>query len=362
MLIYMVKRMIRAPFPCIATVIITFAFTLMLGRLTVTISEQNRQLEAIYDNMRINCVFADPNGKTDDILIINTLIDVCTSNKYKLSQFISDPLFKRSLNYRTETKNSLLIGVNSNSLDDRLKDLPNNVFQSCDYVIFVNEHSDFVVGDVVDLIVRLNETYEEVGFTVAGTYPGEKSDIIYCPWKVICELAIDLGGQISAESGSFILADNHRLNEFKTEANEYFAKVDISGDGFTNTISYIALLIHDNKFQTTTSAVMHNIKMLYILFPIFYILTLGIGFLVGFLLIRNRYKEFDLLRRVGVKSKIIIGTVLIEQSVSALFGVGLGMILTKKITGVLLFMLYILGAFISLLLLFSKSIMGTRSE
>jgi hypothetical protein len=312
--------------------------------------------------MKINCVFADPKGKTDDINIIDTVIDVCISEKYRLSQYIADPLFKRSLNYRIEGGDALLIGVNSNRLDDKLKDLQDSEFTSSDYKIFVNEHSGYQIGDKVNLIVRLDSEYEDVKFTVAGVYPGEESDTIYCSWNVICELAIKLGGQISAESGSFTLADNNRLAEFKTEADEFFDKVDVSGNGYSRRVSGVALIIHDSEFRSTTSATTRNIKMLETLMPFFFMLSLGVGFLVSFLLTRNRYWEFNLMRRVGVKPPIIVVLTLFEQSLLALIGVGVGTVLAREITALMLFFCFVIGSFVSALLVFQKSIIRTRYE
>lgn len=361
MLNYVIKRIIRSPFSCFVTVIIAFSSTFMLGRLNEVIRDQNKQLEVVYDNMKIKCDFTDSKGKADGIFITNTIIDVCTTENYRLSQFISDPLFKRSLNYRTESVNSLLVGVNSNRIVDLLSDISDDIFQSSDYIIVVNDQSGYAMGDKVNLTVQLEDVYDEVEFTVAGTYSNNMSDVIYCPWNVVCDLAIKLGGQVSAESGSFTLSNNYRLNEFKTLAQEYFSRVDISGDG-KNTMLGLSLVIHDNKFQTTSSSLMRNINMLNILLPIYYILSLIIGFLVSFILIRHRYKEFNLLRCIGTKSYKIIGTALFEQFIFALFGVGLGIFLNKEIDGLLLFTLYIFGAFISVLLVFCRSIMRARSD
>jgi ABC-type antimicrobial peptide transport system permease subunit len=328
----------------------------------MTINMQNNQLEAMYNNMKINCVFADPKGNTDGIFITNTLIDVCISENYTLSQYIDDPLFKRSLKYRTEIGDALLIGVNSNRLDEELKDLPDSVFQRSDYVIFVNEHNTLKTGDTVNLIVRLGRAYKEIKFTIGGVYPGEENDTIYCSWNVICKLAVMLGGQISAESGSFTLVDNHKLTEFKSVANEYFDKVDVSGNNVSNHQSGIALIIQDNEFRTVTTATTQNINMLDALMPIFYMLSLGVGFFISFLLIRNRFKEFNLLRSIGLKPHFIILITLLEHTLPALIGISCGMILTCEVMGILFFLLYIIGAFTSLLLVFQKSVMKTRSD
>jgi hypothetical protein len=362
MIAYVLKRMLRTPLPCIAAVMITFAFTLILGRLTAAIHTQNTQLEVMYDNMKINCVFADPKGKTDNILITNTVIDVCFSENYKLSAYIDDPLFKRSLTYRTGNKDALLVGVNSNRLDDRLRDLQDSGFTGSDYVAFVNEHSGYQIGDTVNLTVRLDSMYEDVKFTVAGVYPGEESDTIYCPWNVVCELAIRLGGQVSAESGSFTLADNHRLTEFKTMADEYFDKVDVSGNGISRRLSGVALVIHDDEFRRVTSATMRNIKMLETLMPFFFLLSFGLGFLVSFLLTRNRYQEFNLMRRVGVKPTVIVAVTLFEQALLALAGIGFGSVFVREVMVLALFLCFVTGSFVSSLLVFRKSVLGTRGE
>lgn len=362
MLIYSLKRIVRAPLSSIAVILIACAFSLLFGGMTATINMQAKQLDKIYDSMIINCIFADIKGKTEGILITNSFINICLTEEYKISPYIDNPLFKRSLTYIIENGDALLVGVNSSKIDSRLSTLPDSVFMGTKYEIFVNEHSPYEVGDKVELVVRLGSRYKEVKFTVAGTYPGENTDTIYCSWNVICELALTLGGEVSAESGSFTLSNNRNLVEFKTLAEEYFDKVDISGSSNIKYVSGIALIILDKEYQTVTSAALRNINMLRTLVPLFYIVSLGIGFLVSYLLTRTRYEEFNLMRRVGVNSFVIIGCTLFEQSMLSAIGIIIGFSIVLDIKIILLLLCFVMGSFISSLLVFKKSVMKSRSE
>lgn len=362
MIKYSLKRMLRSPLPCIVTVLVSFSFTFLLGHLVATSDTLYKQLNSVYDNMKIKCQFADLVGKTDGIYISNTLIDVCFSENYELSKYIDDALFMRSLDYVSDKGNDLLVGVNSNRVDDKLMDLPESAFTGSDYVVFVNEQSGYRINDTIDLIVKLGSSYEEVSFKVAGTYTGEDSNTIYCSWYVICELAERLGGHISAERGCFTLTDNRRLTEFKTVADKYFAKVDVSGNSRTDSQSGIALIIYDSEFRSTYAAIIQNIKLFETLMPFFYVISLGIGFLVSFLFTRNRYMEFNLLRRIGVKPTVIVTMTLLEQTLLSLIGVGFGTIYIGESNSLKLLLCFMVGSFLSSLLIFRKSIIKLRSE
>ncbi len=158
-------------------------------------------------------------------------------------------------------------------------------------------HRDYPLSDGV--IVEA-----EMTFTVAGTYAAGDSLSLYCPYwavdrvydRTCCEREID--------SISATLTDNHKLEEFRDFAAQWFAEPNISGEktpwdfAFYTYYPY-ALDIDDLMLRRVSAALGASIAINQCAATLVIIFSAGAGFFVGFLMIRSRKREILLMRTLG---------------------------------------------------------------
>ena len=126
-----------------------------------------------------------------------------------------------------------------------------------------------------------------------------------------------------------------------------------------DTIYSFALTVHDRILIESTTAVRGEIRLLEILIPALLALSAGIGFVAGFLYIRNRKQEFAVMRSLGTGKCQVFMASFFEQFILVTAGTLLGMCLYMLIRGtsvapnymnILIYLLcYLLGAAIAVI-------------
>lgn len=159
--------------------------------------------------------------------------------------------------------------------------------------------------------------YEFVGrgtveFQIAGYYAGGGHQI-YISFAAAQRLGNEIsGGLRSADSISFIAADNTRLDEIYAVAATYFGIVDPNaGD---KSIPKVALTVHDEQYRATIAAMEQNILRINILMPLLLLLGFGMGFLISFLATRGEKRTYALMRTIGLTRGKLLVSILLEQT------------------------------------------------
>jgi len=207
------------------------------------------------------------------------------------------------------------------------------------------EENSIDLGDTVRIAVYktipdngvLMEAYD---FVVAGTYyQGSRPPVIYTPWALITDIPIiydylyeeleiydgDIpdGAGLSNEyladsvnSATFLLADTQNLSGFR----DYLEKRDYSKIGSIDR-NRLAIVIEDKALMDAIESIEQHLAFMNIIRPIMLALSTVIGFILSYLLTRNRLHEFAVMRSLGTKRLQVYSAFFLEQLLLFLLGV-----------------------------------------
>ncbi len=177
---------------------------------------------------------------------------------------------------------------------------------------------------------------------------------ILLPMKTVMESYTRMQVPFSADSASFYVSNPLKLNEFKEEMKSFglISKVAAANDSYKGS----ALTVRDTIFISLSSQLQQTIFMLKSFFLLIGITIFIIGYIVSFLLIGSRQKEFSLMRTLGLSVRGCFGILWTEQFFLILIGEIMGSIMcinfqtirTVLITDILIMTIYLLGAFVAL--------------
>ena len=367
---YVRRRLQRNPGQTLILIALAGIFAVLLLKLnsSLTLQVQNRQ--EMLPNISIRCVVADHRGeKTEGLNIPSRIIDYFTREENPLFQFADEVTMKARLVFeipdlggnpllleelkieersmvaltRLEADRSLdqvhgieitfLPGYNEQSFQETTRYLcllPRDIYD----LIVVEPEKEPEDGwaplDIkqentiaVNLLFSTAPTgVRSVGYDmqIAGYYQGGIRDI-YCNWQAAIDGYTQIGEPYRADSLSFILRDNSRLDEFREVISVYF--VDL-GPGLPGGFEWYSLKIHDQQYNTVLYSLDRSIKMLQLVLPLLNILAIGIGFFVSYIAIRNRKHEFALMASLGTEKQNVFSLVFLELALLIVTGICLG--------------------------------------
>ena len=207
------------------------------------------------------------------------------------------------------------------------------------------EENGIKLGDTVRLAAYLNlqnvgVVMEAYDFQVVGTYhQGSRTPVIYTPWSLITDIAIAPDSvyaeletpdaeipeeaRISNEylanfvnSASVLLADTRNLNELR----DYLEERNYSQVGSINR-NRMSIVIEDEALMDAIESIQQHIAVMNIIRPIMLALSTVIGFILSYLLTRNRLHEFAVMRSLGTKRLAVYSAFFLEQLILFLLGV-----------------------------------------
>ena len=201
---------------------------------------------------------------------------------------------------------------------------------------------------------------------VAGYYRGGNRDI-YCNWQAALDGYAQIEERCDADSLSFILRDNSRLDEFKDVASNYFVERSISPG-----LGRYSLTIHDQQYNAMLYSIDRNIKMLQTVLPLLNILTIGIGFFVSYVFIRNRKHEFALMASLGTGKKKVFLLVFFELALLIITGITLGTVfymmienqsaIENVLVNFVFFLCFMVGAAVAIVRILSTNVISMLSR
>lgn len=335
-----------------AICLLALVISLALSILQMSINQMTQQREALYDQMEVQCAVTNLTGtQTDNLSLPSWVVDLFFSDVTTVagqpqdrafSSYVRDVCVKKTIT--TQSKRALS-GVSSLAADPKMRadngckiiwldGYDAGIFTGESFVCLIPEELySFCPTDDngnpylhLGFESRLQDKRLDHDFIVAGYYTGD-GKAVYCPWLVMRELCQALDGYVSADSIRATVRNNREIEPFRDYAAGWFATVTASGDPQPWDASPLydsypfAFEIYDSTFQQTLQTLQDNISLMRLASRAILALSLAIGFLAGFLLIRNRARELALMQTLGTGKTVIFFQALLEQAAPTALGV-----------------------------------------
>lgn len=179
---------------------------------------------------------------------------------------------------------------------------------------------------------------EDVDMLVVGIYKNDAAkDYIYSPLEELISIdsfyadSEDMREYLFQhvfDSGTFVIPDASKLDEFRDYLTEY---------GFSESTKIRThrsfVVINDKTYVLTLDTLNQQLKHIQILYPILYVLVGIAGFIVAFLVIHSRQKELSIMRVLGSNKYKTFMTFLVEQCILSFAGLIIGLAATYMIYG-----------------------------
>lgn len=177
---------------------------------------------------------------------------------------------------------------------------------------------------------------------------------ILLPMETVMESYTRMQVPLSVDSASFYVSNPLKLNEFKEEMKSFglMSKVASANDSYKGN----ALTVRDTIFISLSSQLQQTIVMLKSFILMIGMTIFIIGYIVSFLIIGSRQKEFSLMRALGISVKGCMKILWTEQFFLIIAGEFIGSIMcinfqsirTILITDTLLLVIYLFGVLVAL--------------
>ncbi|QRN82514.1 hypothetical protein JR338_08775 [Chloroflexota bacterium] len=201
------------------------------------------------------------------------------------------------------------------------------------------------LGDTVRLALYLTipdrgVLMEAYDFVVAGTYyQGSRPPVIYTPWAVITDIPIIYDymyeelmiydGEIPEDarysneyladtinSATFLMKNTQELSDFRDYLEDnYYSQI-----GSINR-NRLAVVIEDKALMDAIESIDQHLAFMNIIRPVMLALSTVIGFILSYLLTRNRLHEFAVMRSLGTKRFHVYSAFFLEQLLLFLLGI-----------------------------------------
>ena len=355
----------------------------------------------------------------NDFIAVGEYIDATEPIKLSLTEYVKDVQIQmrmpiktiNGVNYTSASATTQLYGITSINSDKQL--LPENGcqitwYEGYDESIFAGEELLCIIPEemaehydndgMADLYFS-NKSNEPIiitredgtmvaefptkehncSFKVVGTYTSGDKKSIYCPYLIFEQITDKLEIRRMIYSLSATLVDNTRLDEFRevisycfrepspdAEKVEWFVSVR-NGDinGYMENYYPYALDINDENLLDLSAVLEDSIKFNRIVTLIVVVLSAAAGFLVGFLMIRNRKRDIMLMRTVGESNFGVYFGFALEQMICIILGVALGGAYYewKPINNLALFtIVYFVGLTLALCIFLNKKLIKNIKE
>ena len=341
------QRHMREALFSVLTVVVTVL--LLLGLYHYRMAQQER-LDDVYEHFEIRCTVTNVSGsRKTELDIASGYLDLFeeggtlfphVKDVFLLRQLSDAKLLTSSDSGTATGKGISLYMTNDPQASAYLENAVIRYEDGCGSESFRGDEAVCIVTEsLADQIgasgtIRLYSPAGETEARVIGTYLGEK-DTVFISWQPMAEQLIRKDISAAANSMSFTVSDNRRLGEVKQLLRDFFVPAS-----YTNkTANMHGLIIDDSLFIDTVVVLERNLALMRVVQVMFYVLTVGISFLVAYLGIRGRRLELAVMRSMGTRSLAIYTEVLSEHilffvmgaSVACLLGFLLGLSMTQSI-------------------------------
>jgi ABC-type antimicrobial peptide transport system permease subunit len=382
-----IRNLYRNKYKSIITLSICICLVLFLNVYIGNIDSNERQLESLPDAVPIYCRITNLNGNREAGLNIpGELVKKLQQSPYVkedaytvrmmggIGEFaIEDWKENRNLNIIGANSVNAIPGFTSENIQMNM-DEQNTFFSSSRAECIVSnsliKEKGWKIGDTISLNLYFY-TYDEmeginctplelIPVKIVGemnpsfTATEQAAPDILLPMETVMESYTRMQVPFSVDSASFYVSNPLKLNEFKEEMKSFdlMSKVASANDSYKGN----ALTVRDTIFISLSSQLQQTIIMLKSFFLMIGITIFIIGYIVSFLLIGSRQKEFSLMRTLGISVRGCIKVLWTEQFFLIITGEFIGSIMcinfqsirTILITDALLLVIYLFGVLVAL--------------
>lgn len=337
------KRILRSPLPAVGILLFAVAMAVVLQSLHQSKIEAQEHYEEIYSQIDVTCTVTNLRGtKSDGLDMTNIYVNEFTEyrdwiGKSSILPFLEDVQLKSQHKLSGELAERMLVGITSLKMARELwpengstifwnEGFDESVFGENALACIIPEALDKELAgeeqipvDVLPVQLKLEDGYPmrptepgdfEGTLQVAGVYTGGDQKTIYCPWLTLMEIWEEMGQFESAVAAQATLRDNSQIAALREAASELFAEPDPNAD--TTSIT-LALDIDDSKLKEADLTLRNSLRVNELSTLLVFVLTAGAGFLIGFLMVRSRKRDIDLMRTMGTPNGKIYLSFAAEQ-------------------------------------------------
>lgn len=343
---YLMRRMYRRKKMCFTVCIMGFVIGALLYGFHVGDLSMDRQLEYVLDNAVVTCAVTNLTGTQSDYLGLvdwtlnlfrETNADSIHIPETSFLDYLEDIQMKLSMEGGLAGQPVSVIGVNTLKADHTLHAEENWIlwFEGYDETIFSQTAALCVISEDIyqgledsggepEITLEIQAKYDEkniarLKLTVAGTCYGKQA-VVYCPWSIAEEVYGSVNEFLEVDCIYATIIDNRKIEEFKERcAREYFAEVDPKGvpqpwekSPLYDTYPY-AFAVYDETLNQTVEALRQNQSIYRLCQKLIIVLTLGMGFVIGNLMTRQRQRELALQYVLGLPRRRIFAEVWVEH-------------------------------------------------
>lgn len=397
---YIWSRLRREPIPALAVMLFSLILVAILRTMAGAVQAQQEAYEQTWSTIPVTLTVTNLSGtKSDSLNAPGWVADVFTGGNgvgLGLSDYMKDIRIKstRLIDNADAIGAMYLAGLTALEAEPNfrpekgveitwLDGYDETIFSGEEQVCLVSETltadmESEIPGQQLSLIFSYSylDEKEEVQtveynliFTVAG-YIREESNAIYCPYEVISYVFQKVHENRTIAHISATLVDNNLLEAIKRDRCTWFAAPTPGGLrtewGHLGFDYYpYALDINDSLLVNTATTLENSIFISRVCSILIYAVSGGAGFLVGFLMIRKRKREINLLRTLGTGTISVFAGFALEQ----LLCIGLGILIGATVFGLepvapllILGCIYAAGLTVALLTFLQGSLLVNMKE
>ena len=361
---YIWARIRREPVPALAVVLFSLILVSILRNMSGTVQAQQQAYDQTWNTIPVTLTVTNLSGtKSDSLDAPGWVADVFTGGNgvgIGLSDYMKDIRIKstRLIDNADAVGAMYLAGLTALEAEPNfrpekgveitwLEGYDASIFSGEEYLCLVsemltNDMEPDIPGQQLSLIFSYayldeHDEVQTVEYTLVLTVAGyirEESDAIYCPYDVISYVFYKVGEKRTIAHISATLVDNNLLDAIKRDRSTWFAAPTPGGMrtewGYLGFDYYpYALDINDSLLVNAATTLENSIFISRICSILIYAVSGGAGFLVGFLMIRKRKREINLLRTLGTGTASVFTGFALEQ----LLYIGLGILIGAVVFG-----------------------------
>jgi hypothetical protein len=307
-------------------VILTLLVVLLsaaMATLRYSAARQEEKRAGLEDDFTIWMKVSDLRGiKSDGLNIDSHYVRMFLTDDYNdLSPFVTDVCLKATTTLHNYD-NARLVGITRREAEKLLSPESGGTVsfrEGWSWADFLDNKAvclgEYPYGADAETMILHYGDGKSAEFTIIGAIQQPDSEHIYffCPWVFLVE-----EGNERSEVLRATVADNRRLGEFKETAQKYFVAVNIN-----NTFSFqyhFALTIFDSAYTQSHKSASRNIELLKVALPVFLTAVFAVGFFAGFLVLRNRKREYALMRAMGASKTAAVTLLAVEYMIVCAVG------------------------------------------
>lgn len=351
----------RSPKNTAVTLLSCAAVLMLLMAVQQAMVSRRRTLEDMAAAISIHCTVTDLHGENADKLVIAEKHYRPFIEESAYTPYLGEVYLKAVLQCEVVGQTADLVALTDPAADFNLKYNGVHYEEGCDASVWTDmepvcilsadllEKTDvgtdgrryidltgFFEADInarnrADAVVINSRIYLEVPLTfrVAGVAAGEKT--VYCPFGMLRQNCADYSEYISmsAQSLSFTVRDNSRLEEFRTLLTAGFREADPYAP--TQTGGF-ALVVQDSRYLQVTQEASRSIGLMELLQPVLYLCALCAGVMLVVMQMRTRKRELAILRSLGTETIAVTARCLLEYILLCLPVTVLGFMLRQGLS------------------------------